>query len=69
MTKKPQISERAYHQALNDDSGWCVKCLDFTTDMCEPDAREYECASCGELTVYGAEEALVMELFDFSEVV
>ncbi len=27
---------------------------------CEPDAHEYECESCGEKKVYGAEELLIM---------
>lgn len=27
---------------------------------CEPDAREYECPSCGEHKLYGLEEAMMM---------
>lgn len=34
--------------------GICVACGD-ETDGCEPDARNYECHSCGEHEVYGAE--------------
>jgi hypothetical protein len=40
-----------------DNPGFCVKC-GRDADSCEPDAREYECESCGAMAVYGAEELL-----------
>lgn len=43
-----------------DNPGFCIKC-GKEQDGCEPDAREYECESCGTNTVYGADE-LLMEL-------
>lgn len=40
-----------------DNLGFCIEC-GLEHDGCEPDARKYECESCGERTVYGAEELL-----------
>jgi len=37
--------------------GFCVAC-GIDVDGVEPDARKYECESCGERAVYGAEELL-----------
>lgn len=47
-----------YHASL-DNPGFCIAC-GFEQDGCEPDAREYECESCGKRKVYGAEELLLM---------
>lgn len=54
-----------------DDILWAIAeddCLGFCT-MCgepafgvEPDAREYECESCGAEAVFGAEELLIMQV-------
>ena len=57
----PDIEE--IQEAINNMDGWCTTCKDFTTGCCEPDARAYECELCGENTVYGAEEALLMGEF------
>lgn len=40
-------------------TGFCLSCGE-SQDGVEPDACEYECESCGESTVYGAEEVLIM---------
>lgn len=45
------------HSTL-DNPGFCIRC-GFEADGVEPDARCYECESCGELAVYGAEELLL----------
>jgi hypothetical protein len=37
--------------------GFCGACGE-DADGCEPDARNYECGSCGENEVFGAEEFL-----------
>ena len=37
--------------------GFCTECGDETGPV-EPDARGYRCDSCGEYSVYGAEELL-----------
>ena len=45
--------------AADDNRGFCTTCGNEAFGV-EPDAREYECESCGEATVYGAEELLFM---------
>jgi len=42
-----------------DNPGFCFACGE-RQEGCEPDARGYECESCGERSVYRAEEILVM---------
>jgi hypothetical protein len=46
------------HQHALDNPGFCVKC-GADAEGVEPDARKYECESCGEPGVYGAEELLM----------
>lgn len=45
------------HSSL-DNPGICVLCGE-DAEGCEPDARRYECESCGERGVYGTEELLM----------
>ena len=47
------------HNSSLDNPGFCLAC-GLENEGCEPDARRYECESCGELAVYGAEECLMM---------
>lgn len=42
-----------------DNPGFCLDC-GHEQDGCEPDARGYECETCGNQTVYGAEELVLM---------
>lgn len=42
-----------------DNPGFCLACGQ-EQEGCEPDARKYECESCGERQVYGAAELLIM---------
>ena len=44
-------------QADNNE-GLCMACGEVA-ECVEPDARKYECESCGEKAVYGAAEALL----------
>lgn len=44
----------------NGDEGYCTNCDEFTNGDVEPDAVEYECISCGEETVMGAELAITV---------
>jgi len=45
--------------AVQDDYiGICIACGNEQEGV-EPDARKYECESCGERKVYGAEELLM----------
>ena len=41
-----------------DNPGFCLAC-GAEAESCEPDARQYECESCGTAAVYGAEEILI----------
>lgn len=43
----------------DDNLGFCLKCGAEAQGV-EPDARKYECESCGARAVYGAEEILLM---------
>jgi hypothetical protein len=60
--KLKRISESRLMDALeaDDNLGFCLAC-GAEADGCEPDARKYECESCGEHQVYGAEEVLMMQ--------
>ena len=40
-------------------NGFCLAC-GFEQGGCEPDARKYQCESCGEKQVFGASELLFM---------
>ena len=42
-----------------ENPGFCIACGE-DADSCEPDARNYECESCGKRQVFGAEELLIM---------
>lgn len=46
------------HTAL-DNPGFCIAC-GHEQDGCEPDARNYECESCSERQVFGAEELFMI---------
>lgn len=50
------LIESACHELT--DPGICINCGEETGGV-EPDARRYECAACGQMRVYGAEELLV----------
>ncbi len=45
----------------DDHRGFCLSCGEEAFNV-EPDARKYECDTCGERQVYGAEELLIMEV-------
>lgn len=46
------------HNTTLDNPGICAHC-GADADGVEPDARSYQCESCGSLSVYGAEELLL----------
>ena len=58
------ITERRVMEATEDSTfgmgstGFCIECGSEQTG-CEPDAQNYECESCGERQVFGAEELLI----------
>lgn len=54
-----RVSEAAHRRNVTlDDPGFCIQC-GTEAEGVEPDAREYECESCGEHSVYGADELLI----------
>ena len=56
----PSITLDSILAAVADDYiGICVRCGQEQEGV-EPDARKYECESCGKPKVYGAEELLMM---------
>lgn len=56
-----RVMEAAHRRMHSlDNPGICVVC-GADQEGCEPDARNYECESCGERAVFGAEE-LAMRL-------
>lgn len=65
MTKHKSVTinrvlEAVERQATGlDNPGFCLAC-GKEQDGCEPDARGYECESCGTKAVFGAEELLCM---------
>lgn len=54
------VTEQEFLQHCEDYDGVCLVCLEWSTGGCEPDARGYRCGLCGSMSVYGAEEALLM---------
>jgi hypothetical protein len=55
-----KVSVEDYNEAVDQYLGWCPLCEDFTRDSTEGDAEDYECELCGEDSVMGAENALLM---------
>jgi hypothetical protein len=54
-----RVSEAVHrHNVALDNPGFCIQC-GAEAEGVEPDAREYECESCGEPGVYGAEELFI----------
>lgn len=53
-------------EVITSDSheGWCTNCEDWTHDSCEPDAHNYECPVCEQNTCFGAEECLIMGMYE-----
>jgi hypothetical protein len=56
---KPTLAH--VQEMVENNQGFCLACGE-TQDGVEPDARKYECESCGESKVYGAEELVLMGL-------
>jgi hypothetical protein len=61
MTKKVKVTLKQVMEACtaDDNRGFCLACGEEAYGV-EPDARKYECESCGAKKVYGAEELLIM---------
>jgi hypothetical protein len=64
-TGKPlRLTEEEYSALTGDDMGICRAC-GTEWEECEPDARAYPCAHCGQQEVYGTEELLMMGEIEF----
>lgn len=59
ITSERLVEAATRHMTTLDNPGFCVYCGE-EQDGCEPDARGYECESCGKRGVYGAEELILM---------
>jgi len=55
-----RIPLEEFQLACENYDGFCMNCQEMTNCGVEPDARAYECESCGERAVFGMEEALLM---------
>lgn len=58
-TSKLDLAEVMAAVQADDNLGFCLAC-GAQADGVEPDARNYECDTCGEEQVFGAEELLMM---------
>jgi len=58
-TKASLLNKAIDATACGEMIGFCTACGE-PADEVEPDAREYECESCGAEKVYGAEELILM---------
>ena len=58
------ISEDNYISMVEDNCGLCMAC-GTEAECVEPDARKYKCEECGNRSVYGAEELLLMGEIEF----
>lgn len=63
-----KITEKRLTYLLeNTYSGYCLHCDDITTEHgVEPDAQEYECPNCGNHTMMGLENALIIGKLTFA---
>ena len=61
------MSSEEYLDHDDNMDGLCLNCLEWTDGGCEPDARYYECESCGQPKVHGAQEAMMMGMIEISE--
>jgi hypothetical protein len=64
MANRRRIPMDQIEEAMGEGScGFCLACGEMAYSV-EPDAREYECESCGEKEVFGAEEIVLMGMVE-----
>jgi|694.fasta_scaffold18529_1 Zn finger protein HypA/HybF involved in hydrogenase expression len=61
MTK---ISKKDFDFQEENYGGFCTTCKEFTTDDCEPDVEDNLCPDCGEYTVHGLLQAMLLDLIE-----
>ena len=59
MTKNERVELLIDLAQAENNEALCMACGEVAACV-EPDARKYECESCGEKKVYGAQEGLLM---------
>lgn len=64
MDEPTKVSSEDYANHTEEYMGFCTNCKDFTTSEVEPDAEGYKCEDCGQRTVVGAEQALLLGLIE-----
>jgi hypothetical protein len=67
MNKPVIISVEDYEEAADNYQGWCPDCQAFTRGETEPDAENYPCEECYGRNVCGAEQALLIGMFELEE--
>jgi hypothetical protein len=55
------------YEVQEGDNGGCLACGEITYGGVEPDARKFECESCGAKQLYGLEELIVMGMIELSD--
>lgn len=61
MTK---ISKKDFEYQEENYGGFCTTCEEFTTDGCEWDAEDNLCPDCGEYTVNGLFQTVLLDLIE-----
>ncbi len=59
-----RMDEASYMEMCDSYGGYCTSCGDEAYGV-EPDARSYICDTCGEPSVFGIEELLIMGQVEF----
>ena len=62
-----EMTEEEYSARYHEDAGVCLACGNFTDSPVKPDAQHYKCGVCGDLKVFGLEEALLVGALTFRE--
>jgi predicted RNA-binding Zn-ribbon protein involved in translation (DUF1610 family) len=61
-----EMTEEEFLEIQSAYQGVCASCGEIR-DCTEPDAEDYECEACGENTVVGVDNALIMGIIEITE--
>lgn len=62
-----KLTEKQYKHNLNLEAGFCTHCEKFTETGVMLTELELECPECGNMTLYGIEQALDMVLIEVDD--
>lgn len=62
-----KMTTEQYEEHVENNSGYCKECDAITSDEVEPDAEGYECPECGNMSVMGTENALLLEHIEITD--